>query len=87
MTGMVVKVNNSAGLHARPASLFVKTASQFESSIRVSKDGKEADAKGLLAIMTLGVKKGDQIKITAEGIDEKEALQALKALFESNFAE
>jgi phosphocarrier protein HPr len=66
-----------AGLHARPASLFVKTAKQFSSSITVVKDGWEANAKSPMKLMTLGAKKGDGILIRAEGEDEEEAVDAL----------
>ena len=69
-----------AGLHARPASLFVKTAKQFSSSITVVKDGWEANAKSPMKLMTLGAKKGDGILIGAEGEDEEEAVDALVKL-------
>lgn len=69
-----------AGLHARPASLFVKTAKQFSSSITVVKDGWEANAKSPMKLMTLGAKKGDGILIRAEGEDEEEAVDALVKL-------
>ena len=69
-----------AGLHARPASLFVKTAKQFSSSITVVKDGQEANAKSPMKLMTLGAKKGDGILIRAEGEDEEEAVDALVKL-------
>ncbi len=69
-----------AGLHARPASLFVKTAKQFSSSITVVKDGWEGNAKSPMKLMTLGAKKGDGILIRAEGEDEEEAVDALVKL-------
>ena len=69
-----------AGLHARPASLFVKTAKQFSSSIIVVKDGREANAMSPMKLMTLGAKKGDGILIRAEGEDEEEAVDALVKL-------
>jgi len=69
-----------AGLHARPASLFVKTAKQFSSSITVVKDRREANAKSPMKLMTLGAKKGDGILIRAEGEDEEEAVDALVKL-------
>ena len=80
---MVVKeatIVPEAGLHARPASLFVKTAKQFSSSITVVKDGREANAKSPMKLMTLGAKKGDEILIRAEGEDEEEAVDALVKL-------
>lgn len=87
MTTIKVIVTAESGLHARPANLFVKTATKFASSIRVSKGDKEVDGKRLLALLTLGAKKGDSICIHADGIDEKEAIKKLKALFDTNFKE
>jgi len=80
-------VNHSTGLHARPAAMFVKTANRFASDITVSHDGKEANAKSILTILTLGVNQGSEITIHAEGDDADEALSALKNLIEGNFGE
>ena len=80
-------VNNKVGLHARPAADFVQTASKFKSKITVIKDGKEVDAKSIIGILSLGVESGAKIIVKVEGIDEKEAMSAIKSLFESNFNE
>lgn len=88
MIKTVVTINAEAGLHARPANIFIKTASQFKSTIKVSKEGgedKEVDGKRLLAIMTLGVKQGESIKIVADGEDEKEAIAALEKIVANDF--
>lgn len=85
MKQVVVTVNSEVGLHARPASLFVKKANEFSSSITVQKGEREVDAKRLLGVMSLGVKKGESITITAVGDDEQEAIDALEQLVESNF--
>ncbi len=87
MVKKTVVVNTPVGLHARPAGLFVKTAAKFESSITVSKDGREVNGKALLAIMSLAAKLNDEITITADGSDEKEAIEALTKLFADNFGE
>ena len=73
-------VGPSDGLHARPAARFVQTAKRFSSEIVVIKDGREANAKSSLKIMTLGAKKGDEITIRAEGDDAEEAVEALVEL-------
>jgi phosphocarrier protein HPr len=73
-------VGPEAGLHARPAAKFVKTAKQFSSEIVVRKGEKEANAKSPLKIMTLGAKKGDTIVIRAEGDDAQEAVDVLTEL-------
>ncbi|WP_273845991.1 HPr family phosphocarrier protein [Rubrobacter calidifluminis] len=73
-------VGPAEGLHARPAARFVRTARQFVSDIKVIKDGKEANAKSPLSLMTLAAKKGHQITIRAEGADEQAAVDALVEL-------
>lgn len=78
-------VNNDVGLHARPATVFVQTALQFASKIKVSHDGREADGKSLLGLLALGVGKGSSITVEAQGEDANQALEAIKALVESDF--
>ena len=69
-----------AGLHARPAALFVKEAKSYGSDIVVIKDGREANAKSSLKLMTLGARHGDTLLIRAAGEDEEEAVDALVAI-------
>jgi phosphocarrier protein HPr len=69
-----------AGLHARPAAMFVKEAKSFGSDIVVIKDGREANAKSSLKLMTLGARHGDKVVIRAEGEDEEAAVEALVAI-------
>ncbi|TCJ19951.1 HPr family phosphocarrier protein [Rubrobacter taiwanensis] len=75
-----VVVGHEEGIHARPAAVFVKTAKQFASEIEVEKDGKTANAKSPLKLMTLAVKKDDRVKIRAEGPDARAAVEALAAI-------
>lgn len=82
-----VKILNETGLHARPAAIFVKTASQFKSEINIEKESTSLNAKSIMNILGLGLRKGDEIKITAYGTDEKEAIEALVNLIESKFGE
>ncbi len=82
---MVVK--HEAGLHARPAALFVGKAKQFKSRILVAKGDVEVDAKSILKILTLGVNQGTVITVKAQGDDEECAVKALQDLVESNFGE
>ncbi len=85
-----IKVTHPAGLHARPASLFVQTANKFDSEIQVQNITDESDianAKSILSILTLGVMQDHEIEINADGNDAQEALQELKALIEDNFGE
>ncbi|WP_119396024.1 HPr family phosphocarrier protein [Salinibius halmophilus] len=81
------KLINLRGLHARAASKLVNTASAFGSSITVEKDGKEADAKSIMAVMMLAAAKDHQLTIKATGSDEEAALDAVLALIEDKFGE
>ncbi|MCX7855923.1 MAG: HPr family phosphocarrier protein [Anaerolineae bacterium] len=73
-----VTVGHPEGLHARPAARFVQTARRFRSRVWVLHNGREADAKSLLSLLTLGVESGAVITIRAEGEDAEEALDALE---------
>ena len=85
MPEITLTVHHEAGLHARPAALFVQTATQFESAIKVSYDGREVNAKSILSVLTLGANRGAVVTIHAEGGDADAALRALQALVENNF--
>ena len=82
-----VEIRNKVGLHARPAAKFVEMARRFSSEIKVISNGGSADAKSILQVLALGVRKGTEITLTADGPDEEEALAALCALIEENFGE
>lgn len=82
-----ITINHAVGLHARPASMFVQTAQKFSSTVSVTSGEKTINAKSILSLLGLGVTKGTTIKITADGADENEVLDALKKLIESNFGE
>jgi len=90
MVETTIQVKHKVGLHARPASLFVQTASKFSSQIKVcnvTSNGKLVDAKSIIMVLTLGVMKDHEIQIQAEGADEEAALSALSKLIEDNFGE
>ena len=80
-------ITNKVGLHARPASLLVQTAAQFQSKIRVQFDDKTANAKSMLGVMKLGASQGDTIVVRAEGEDAEQAIAALTDLARHNFNE
>jgi len=72
-----VEITNRTGLHARPAAQFVKKAGQFDAKINIIFDEKEVNAKSIMGVMSLGVGKGNQILIKADGEDETEAIKEL----------
>ena len=86
VTGTFTILNRS-GFHARPAGLFVKTASRFRSSIKVVSGKQTADGKSILSLMLLGATPGAEITIEARGEDEAEALTALAELVTGRFGE
>lgn len=77
-------IKDEQGIHARPAGLFVKEAVPCESKITISKDGKEVDAKRILGVMGLGVKKDQEIVLKAEGSDEDQAIEKLSKFLQEN---
>lgn len=90
MTEATIQVKNKVGLHARPASLFVQTATKFSSKIKVKNlttNGNFVDAKSIIMVLTLGVMKDHEVVIQTEGADADAALGALRALIENNFGE
>ena len=84
-------VPNPVGLHARPASLFVQTASQFASQItvqNVTQGRQPVDAKSMMQVASQGTaRQGERIRIVAQGEDADEAIAALRALVEAGFGE
>lgn len=89
-TNLKITINHSAGLHARPASLFVQTANKFTSAISVQNitvDSAITNAKSILSVLTLGVVQGHEIEIIAEGDDAEEAIAALESLILNSFGE
>lgn len=78
-----ITVKNETGLHSRPADTFVRTAKSYRSDITVRKGEKAANAKAILKVVLLNVKKGDEIVLEVNGEDETEALEGLRSLLES----
>ncbi|MCI8835188.1 MAG: HPr family phosphocarrier protein [Ruminococcus sp.] len=77
-------ITDQEGIHARPAGELVKLAKEFTSSVCVLKEGKKADAKKVFGLMGLGVKKGMEITVQAEGEDEEAAAAALEKFLKEN---
>ncbi len=75
-----VTVNNPTGLHARPATLLVKRASTYKSDVSIEFNGKKANVKSLIGVLSLGVVKGSVINVITSGEDEEKAAEELAAL-------
>ena len=78
-----VIVKNSTGLHARPATLLVKKASAFKSDISLEYNGKKANVKSLIGVLSLGVSKDANVKVIASGDDEALAAEDIAMLIEN----
>ncbi|TWJ32575.1 HPr family phosphocarrier protein [Geobacter argillaceus] len=78
---------NKLGLHARASALFVKTASQFTSEVKVCRDEIEVNGKSIMGIMMLAAAKGTVIQVTVDGEDEERAMAVLGELIRDGFGE
>ena len=82
-----VTIQNSIGLHARPATFFIQKANSFKCSVWVEKGDRRVNAKSLLGVLSLGIAKDMEITLITDGEDEKEALDGLVDLINTGFAE
>jgi phosphocarrier protein len=82
-----IEIKNTLGLHARPASLFVKTASNFECEITVEKDSEIVNGKSLMGLLMLSAGYGTVIRISARGKDCEVAVKAIIDLITRKFDE
>jgi phosphocarrier protein HPr len=78
-----VVVKNSTGLHARPATLLVKKASSFKSDVSIEFNGRKANVKSLIGVLSLGVTKNSTVKVIASGDDESLAVEEVVKLIDS----
>lgn len=81
MKELTVEITNESGLHARPATAFTQLATKFTSKVTIAANGKTADAKSILTVLTLGATKGTSVTLTA---DEDDVLAALSEFLTTN---
>lgn len=79
---VTVKISN--GLEVRPIAMLVQVASQFESEIHIESGSKKVNAKSIMGMMTLGLDTGDEVVITANGIDEELAMEKVEEYLSNN---
>ncbi|HHY74097.1 MAG TPA: HPr family phosphocarrier protein [Bacillus bacterium] len=84
MIEKTVTVKLKTGLQARPAALFVQEANRFSSDVFLEKEGKKVNAKSIMGLMSLAVESGADIKLIADGHDEKEAIAKLAGFIEKD---
>ena len=79
-------ITDEVGIHARPAGLLAKEITKFAGcTVKIAKGEKSAEARRLMAVMGLGVKKGDTVTVSVEGGDEDAAIAAIEEFFKANF--
>lgn len=84
MKEFTYKICDELGIHARPAGLLVKKATAFSSESTMYNGEKSADMKRIFALMALGVKKGDTVRVTTMGSDEEEASAVIEGFLKNN---
>jgi phosphocarrier protein len=82
-----IEIKNKLGLHARAAAKLVHTAARFKCDIKIRKGDEEVDGKSILGILLLAAGRGSTIKVKTNGIDEREALDAIEKLIDAKFDE
>jgi phosphocarrier protein len=87
MIERMIKIQNRAGIHARPAAMLVQATKDFKSQIYLEKNNDRINAKSIMGIITLGAAFGTELRILAEGEDEEAAVDTLVKLFDSKFEE
>ena len=78
---------NKLGLHARAAAKVVSTANNFESTIILTKDGKNADARSIMKLLMLSASQGSSISVEVDGTDQNDAMRSIEELFNNKFDE
>lgn len=87
---LLVTVTNPSGLHARPAATFIQTVKKYDAQLTVTNRTNAAEpvlVKGMISVMLLAAKQGDELMLQAAGPDKNEMLAELKELFLTNFGE
>lgn len=87
MTSRTVTVVNQLGMHARAAAKFVHLASRYQARIVVGRPGREMDGKSIMGLLLLAAARGTTVTISADGVDEMAAIEALSELVATGFGE
>lgn len=82
-----IEIVNKLGLHARAATRLVNCASSFEASVKVVRGSRSVNGKSIMGVLTLAAARGTELTIEADGVDEREALEAVAELVADRFGE
>ena len=84
VTSFEYTITDEVGIHARPAGMLVKLVREFQSEVILASGSKNADAKKLMAVMALGIRKGQTVTVSVDGPDEQEAAEKIRGFFRDN---
>lgn len=87
MKAQSFKITADTGIHARPATLLVNQAGQFDSDIDIVYKGKKVNLKSIMGVMSLGIPKGAEIEISVDGVDEESAMMGIETLIKEHLGE
>ncbi|WP_339228632.1 phosphocarrier protein HPr [Oceanobacillus sp. FSL K6-2867] len=87
MKSQTFTITAETGVHARPATLLVNKAGQYDSEVEISYKGKKVNLKSIMGVMSLGIPKGSEIEIIANGNDEEEALNGVAEVIKEHLGE
>jgi phosphocarrier protein len=87
VTACAVTITNPLGMHARAAARFVHAASAFQSRVRVARGTQDIDGKSIMGLLLLAAAQGTSVTISADGVDEIDAITTLRTLIERGFGE
>ena len=82
-----IVITNKMGMHARPAQMIVKAATQYRSEFKIAKDDIEINGKSIMGVMTLAAEYGSTLELIADGVDEEYLIKEIEELFASKFGE
>lgn len=80
-------ITAETGVHARPATLLVNKAGQFESELEIVYKDKKVNLKSIMGVMSLGIPKGSEIKVIANGSDEEAAIKGIEEVIKEHLGE
>ncbi|WP_284141455.1 MULTISPECIES: phosphocarrier protein HPr [unclassified Virgibacillus] len=81
------KITAETGVHARPATLLVNKAGQYESEVEIAYNGKKVNLKSIMGVMSLGIPTGAEISVIADGSDEEEAIKGIEEVIKEHLGE
>ncbi|WP_249871166.1 phosphocarrier protein HPr [Oceanobacillus saliphilus] len=87
MKAQTFTITADTGVHARPATLLVNKAGQYNSEVEVSYKGKKVNLKSIMGVMSLGIPKGAEIEVTTDGNDEEDALNGIAEVIKEHLGE